>query len=262
MAPKTTKRPELPTLPPPPEKRFSGPFGTRYGTQGQALAALTADAGDEGKRIVVFGASRKGKTTFVRELASDFLAHGIAERLIVHDQKFLAGTQYKIQGDPALATSSAELQHQFLRSPIIIAKAPVDAEDCARLIREGAETAGIRSCLILDEGAYALKHNDEGEPIRQTWEGPNLTWLQLQGGAGGSSSISLWQMPVHCPSSALDNASAFVAFGLGGRSLAYTRDLRIIPADAVDVVTCLGVGQLCLFWPDREWDRTIYGPKL
>jgi hypothetical protein len=243
--PKATKSPSLSTQ------------SEGSGTQAEGIATVLKDPKEtgEGTRIIILGASRRGKSTLCKKLVQAILDEGIAERLIVHDQKYPDHAQY----EGAKASDAATLRQAFLQARSIVARGEIPAEDCARLTREGAE-GQIKTCLLLDEGSFALKKNDDGEPIDRAWQGGDLAWLQLQGGGVGASSVTLWQMPKQCPGSALDNASATICFALGGRSLAYTRDLRIIPPEAQETVIALQIGQFCVFFQDREWDQRTYGP--
>lgn len=223
----------------------------------KAIALLLADARatGEGTRIIGFAATRKGKTAFTRKLVAAMLSDGIAERAIVHDVKYPDRQQY--DGFPTYSVRS--MANLLQENEIFVAREEdaVAAEICANVART-AVGVGIKTVVVLDEGAFALARNDEGEPIERRWAGPDLAWLQLQGGAAGASTVSLWQMLRQAPGSAVDSASAFFVGNLGGRSLAYAKDYRIIPPEALDTITTLAPGEICLFFADREWDRTIY----
>ena len=226
-------------------------------TQAQGIEKILEEASEtgEGERIVILGASRKGKTTLTKKIARAILDKGIAQRLLIHDQKFPDHQQY----EGAKVNTEAALRQAFLQAQSIVLREPLPAETAAHLAREAVE-AKIKTCVLIDEGAFALKKNDDGEPIDRAWQGPDLAWEQCQGGACGVSSISLWQMPKQAPGSAIDNARIFVVFALGGRSLMYAKDLRIIPIEAVETVIGLQPGEFCIFFGDREWDRIVYGP--
>jgi energy-coupling factor transporter ATP-binding protein EcfA2 len=227
-------------------------------TQTQAIDLILKDASEtgEGERIIILGASRKGKTTFAKLLSRAVLDKGIAQRLLIHDQKFPDQAQY----EGAKVSHESSLRQAYLQAQSIVLREPLPAETAAHLAREAVE-AKIKTCVFIDEGAFALKKNDDEEPIDRAWQGPDLAWMQCQGGACGVSSITLWQMPKQAPGSAIDNARIFVVFALGGRSLAYAKDLRIIPPEALETVIALGVGEFCVFLGDREWDQKVYGPK-
>ena len=259
----TPKRRQVPSLAPPREaatpSRRAGRIERR--THGDALGAILADpkASGEGTRIITLAATRKGKTAFNRKLVRSLLDWAVAERALIHDLKFPGRAQYigvtvesaeHLRASFALHRSLVAIQHPEEPSQIT-------AEELATLAREATD-AGIKTLCVFDEGDFALKKNDEGEPIERVWQGPNLAWLQLQGGAAGASTLCSFQMLRKAPSSCVDSACVFVVGCLGGRSLAYVRDLRIIPPEALETVTTLAPGEFCLFFADREWDHAVY----
>jgi hypothetical protein len=63
------------------------------------------------------------------------------------------------------------------------------------------------------------------------------------------------------PGSALDNATAYVFFGLGGRSLDYSLDLRLVPKEAASLLTRMNRGECIVLFTDRAWDGIVYGPE-
>jgi len=226
----------------------------KRGTHEQAIDLILADAvaTDEGSRVVMLAATRKGKTGFDRKLVAAILDKGVAERALIHDQKYPQRAQY----EGAQVLDVAQLREAYARVPEVVDRVG-DAEDLATLGREGVEN-GIKTLVVLDEGDYALKRNDQGEPIERVWLGPNLAWLQLQGGGLGASTLINWQLLRKAPSSCVDSAQVFVVGCLGGRSLAGALDNRVIPTEAVGTVKTLSPGEFCLFFTDREWDRTVY----
>jgi hypothetical protein len=253
----TEKRKQLPRLSSE-GQAAPGARGVGRASHAEAIAKLLADAEatGEGTRIVSLAATRKGKTAFNRKLVTAFLARGVAERVLVHDQKFPHRAQYS----GGTVSNVVDMRAGIATFPVTVAVQaypPITGEDVAALTREATD-AGIKTLAVFDEGDFCLKTNDEGEPIERVWQGPNLAWLQLQGGAAGASTLCTFQMLRKAPSSCTDSASAFVIGNLGGRSLSYARDFRILPAEALDVVTCLAPGEVCLFFADREWDWTIY----
>lgn len=212
----------------------------------------------EGKRILLLGATRKGKTTFAKKLIRGMLAEQVCSVALIHDQKLPDRPQY----DGALVTSADDARAAILeRETDIVCRAGVTVEDAAAIVRELVE-AGVPAALMLDEMMPALKVNaDTLEPMPRVWAGPTPVWLLLQGGGLGASLVQLVQVPQTLPTSLVDNADAYVCFNLGGRSLQYIADLAIVPRDAIPVVTRLAPGEFCLFFPDREWDRSVYGPQ-
>jgi hypothetical protein len=207
-------------------------------------------------RVLIVGASQRGKTTFAKKFCGVLTGGG---SLVVFDQKFPDLVQY--QGRTVCAVE--ELREALLESvPSIVCRAPLGAEDAAAAVKDVAE-CGERVTLLIDEVSPALKVNSStGEPVERVWAGPSLTWMCLQGGGLGASLVQLCQMPRMVPGSLVDNATAYVFFGTGGRSLSYSvDDLRVLPREAAAVVSGLAVGECCVFFPDRDWNRTVYGPQ-
>jgi hypothetical protein len=209
-------------------------------------------------RVLVVGASQNGKTYFARQLCAALAARGSCGSLVVFDQKFPDRAQYAglaVSDLPALYAALVDCH------PAVVCRAPLTAEDAAFAVRNCAE-AGTGATLLLDEIQPALKLNrDTGEPIERAWAGPSLIWLCLQGGGLGGSLVQLCQLPRMVPGSFVDNATAVVFFGSGGRSLEYSLDLKLLPRQAAETVARLARGQCCVFFPDRNWDGLIYGPQ-
>jgi energy-coupling factor transporter ATP-binding protein EcfA2 len=256
MQPKTpkpaprTKPSELPS--PPPESP------ARAATQADA-AELILDGVptlQRSVRVLLVGASQRGKSTFARKLAAAMAERGCGV-LVIHDQKFPDRAQY----DGALVASLAELRAAVVKGePIIVCRAPVTAEEAAGVVRDVALHGGAAT-LLVDEPRPALKVNPgTGEVIEQAWSGPNLLWICIEGGGCGASFVLLCQLPRMIPGSFLDNATCYAFMGTGGRSLSYSQDLKLVPREAVGVLPGLAVGQLCVFLPDRDWDGRVFGP--
>jgi hypothetical protein len=211
----------------------------------------------EGKRILVLGATRKGKTTFTRSLIAEMLDAGACKVALMHDQKLPDQAQY--EGPQASSVDQArDLVMEGHRK--VVCRAGVSVEDAAAVVRDMVE-AGLPSALLVDETMPALKVNeDTGEPMPRVWAGPTPIWILLQGGGLGASLVQLVQVPQTLPTSLVDSAEAYVFFNLGGRSLQYCADLQLLPREAMSVIPRLAPGECCVFFADREWDRTIYGP--
>lgn len=187
------------------------------------------------------------------------LTRGMCDIEIVHDIKDPHRAQYEGMGVHSVAEAHALVAQSFPRA--IVCRPGISGEEAAELVKDIAE-AGTPALFVGDELTPLLKVNeDTGEPINQVFAGPSLVWLQLQGRGPRASSLILLQLPKSVPGSALDNATAMVFFGTGGRSLAYSLDLRLIPKEAAEVVSRLERGQCCVFFADREWDGVVYGPE-
>jgi hypothetical protein len=256
MRPKASgkaKRGEVPALSPAPAP------ATGAASQADAIDVILAGVPDvvRSVRVLIVGASQNGKTTFARKLCAEMAARGTCGALVVHDQKFPDHAQY--EGEEV--SDLGALQRAVVDGePSIVCRRPLSAEDCARVVRDVAE-CGEAATLLLDEIRPALKVNTAtGEPVEQAWQGQSLIWLCLEGGGLAASFIQLCQLPRMVPGSFLDNATVYVFFGTGGRSLTYSRGLCLLPPEAASVVASLGRGQCCLFFPDREWDGKTYGP--
>ena len=229
------------------------------GTQAQAIALLLEGVPRvvRSVRVLIVGASQRGKTTFAKDFC--FALGGARCAMVVFDQKFPDLIQYR----GSIASSVGQLRNELVMiAPTVICRAPLTCEDAATAVKDMAE-CGDRATLLIDEITPALKVNTAtGEPVERVWSGPSLVWMCLQGGGLGASLVQLCQMPRMVPGSLVDNATAYVFFGTGGRSLAYSvDDLRIVPREAKDVVAGLAVGECCIFFPDRDWNRTVYGPQ-
>ena len=207
-------------------------------------------------RVLVMGASQRGKTTWAQTLCA-----ALGDRdshLLVFDQKWPDHAQYAGMQVHTLG----ELRRAILaHTDRVICRAPLGADEVASAARDLAE-CGERVTLLADEITPELRVNPStGEPVERVWAGPALTWLCLQGGGLGASFVQLCQLPRMVPGSLIDQATAYVVFGIGGRSLSYAvDDLRVVPREAKDIVSSLAVGEFCVFFPDQNWDWTIYGP--
>ena len=184
---------------------------------------------------------------------------GICSTAVIHDVKDPQTPQYK-----GRQVHSVEEAHQVIveESPdFVICRPPMTGEDAAGVVREAAE-AGEHFAFLGDELTPLLRVNqDTLEPVPRVFCGPSLVWLQLQGRGPGASSIILLQLPSHMPGSALDNTTAGIYFGLGGRSLDYSLDLRLVPKEAAALLAKMERGECIVVFSDRAWDGVIYGPE-
>jgi hypothetical protein len=228
--------------------------------QAAAIAKLLAGAAKtgEGRRILVFGATRQGKTTFTKRLVAAMLDQGAASYLLIHDQKYPQRAQY----DGAQATTVEQVRELVAAgNHVIVCRPPLTVEDCAQVVRDLVE-GDIPAVLLIDETIPALKVNeDTAEPMNRVWMGPTPIWLLLQGGGLGGSVVMLNNLPLQVPTSMLDSASDVVCFNVGGRSLNALVDQRTVTREAAEkVIPRMQPGELLLFSSDQDWDRTIYGP--
>jgi energy-coupling factor transporter ATP-binding protein EcfA2 len=247
-----------PQIPPTAEGVASGTSATQAEAVAEIIGGVTP-GGREGTRVLIVGASRKGKTTFAVSLVGALQAEGIARTILIHDCKYPDHAQY----DGRAVTSLAELRRVYLdeRPRVIVCRPGVSVEDAAAFVRDVTTLRGESCLLLVDEITPALRvNNDTGEPVSQVWCGPSPLWICLQGGGLGASLVVLAQLPKTVPGSLLDNA-VFVFFGLGGRSLAYSIYLSLLPRDMATVVKALAPGQFVVLWPDRDWSGVVYGPS-
>jgi hypothetical protein len=254
-APKAAQGAKSGPLSPPEIRRSPGSSPLGRGSHADAIALVCEGLPDRVRsvRVLVDGASQNGKTTFARALC-ERLAMGDGV-LVVHDLKFPDRPQYPYP----CVSSVGELRRALIRGePAVTCRPGVAADDAALAVRQCAE-AGFSATLLLDEVQPALRVQAQtGEVVERVWAGQNLTWLCLQGGGLGGSLVQLCQVPKMVPGSLLDNLTAVVVFGTGGRSLGYAADLGLVPKDAIDVVRVLAVGECCVFLPDRDWNRVVY----
>lgn len=243
-----------------PEAAEAGSAGHPRGTQSAAIAlALDALPKGEGGRYVIGGASGKGKTWFTVRFVKEMQRRRICTTAIIHDVKDPERPQY----EGKLVHSMAEARKAIIEDApdFVVCRPGISGPDAASLVQDAAES-GERFAFLGDELTPLLRVNpDTLEPTPRVFAGPSLVWLQLQGRGPGASSIILLQLPSHMPGSALDNATAYVFFGLGGRSLDYSLDLRLIPKEAASILTHMDRGECIVLFTDRAWDGVIYGPQ-
>lgn len=259
---KVPGRAPTPRALPPAERAPASASSQPRGSQSAAISlVLDSIPAGEGGRIIPLGASGKGKTYFGVRLVRELQRRRLCSTAVILDLKDPERPQYEGKLVHSLDEARRALCADAGAPPFLVCRPGVTAQEAASLVQEAAE-CGDRLAFFADELTPCLRVNEDTlEPQRQIFAGPSLPWLQLQGRGLGASSILLVQLPSHVPSSALDNATAYPCFGMGGRSLAYSLDLRIVPKEAASVVAKLERGQLCVFFPDREWDGIVYGPE-
>lgn len=259
---KVSGRAPTPRALPTPERAPASASSQRRGSQEAAIALVLDSIPDgEGGRIITFGASGKGKTYFGVKLVKELQRRRLCSTAVILDLKDPERPQYEGKLVHSVDEAQRVLCDDGGAPPFLICRPGVSAQDAASLVQDAAE-CGDRFAFFADELTPCLRVNEDTlEPQRQIFAGPALPWLHLQGRGVGASSVILAQLPSHVPSSALDNATAYPCFGTGGRSLAYMLDLRIVPKEAASTVSRLERGQLCVFFPDREWDGIVYGPE-
>jgi hypothetical protein len=238
----------------------ASPATITRGSQSAAIETiLEACPEGEGTRIIVAGASGKGKTFFAVRLIREMQRRRLSGTAVIHDVKDPERPLY--EGKLVHTVDQARRAVLEAAPDFLVCRPGIGADEAAGLVRDLCE-AGEPATLLIDEMSPALRVNeDTGEPCNQIFAGGNLVWLQLQARGLRGSSVILVQLPRQVPTCALDNAVAYVFFGVGGRSLEYSKELRLVPKEAADLVAKLERGQCCVFFADREWDRTVYGPE-
>jgi len=209
--------------------------------------------------VPFLGACGKGKTYFAMKCVKEMQRRKMCSTAVILDLKDPERPQY----DGKIVKSIADARRILLEDapPFLVCRPGISAQDAASLVQDGAE-CGEKLALVADELTPLLRVNEDTlEPQPRIFAGPSLPWLHLQGRGLGASCFILVQLPSHVPGSALDNANCYATFGLGGRSLEYAKDLRLLPKEAVSTVSRLERGQLCVFFCDREWDGIVYGPS-
>jgi len=256
---KVSQRKAVAAVPRAPESATPRTPGEEHRPQSAAIdLIIDATPAGEGMRILDLGASGKGKTFFALRAVKELQRRRMCSTAIILDLKDPERPQY----DGELVHSIDEARRVLLEEqpPFLVCRPGIAADEAAQLAQDAAE-AGEKVAFFADEMMPVLRLNkDTGEPTAQVFAGPALTWLQLQGRGLGATSFLLVNLPRLVPGSALDNATAYVCFGMGGRSLEYSLDLRLIPRQAASIVAKLERGECCVFFPDREWDGIIYGP--
>jgi hypothetical protein len=238
------------------------------GTRDEGIAKILAPAlaTGEGARILIYGRTRWGKSTFACDAIAAAVEAGVADVALIHDPKYPDRSQYPgPRGDPWPAVSDpAQLGPAIKTAPIVVLRPPFSASDAAKVARALSEV-GIRALLCMDETRRALGGQqvwadakaEDGSPGAKSFE-----WLSLEGGGVGASLVLLVQRPRQLPGDATDSAQVHVVFGLGGRSLSYLVDQGTVPRDAADTVRRLQPGAFVVLADDEEWDRTVYYSPL
>lgn len=263
---KATGRKKQPSLPRQEENGGAMPTAknsTLKGTREDGLLAALKPAIDsgEGCRILIYGRTRYGKSTLAVQLVETSIAHGVADAVCIHDVKYPDRAQYKGAQVSALDQIGPVLSDE----PIVVLRSPLTAADGAQAVRALTES-GIPAMLLVDENRRAitsdrrwLDQDGPGGPGR----GPkNLEWLQLEGGGARASVVLLVQLSRQVPLDGTDSAQVRIVMGLGGGSLNYLVDRRIVPLDAVNTVEGLPPGAFCVFSDEYSWDRRVYYSPL
>jgi hypothetical protein len=260
-APPAPRRPKQPRLPRATEPAAPGAPAKSRKSQADAIRLLLDGAAErgEGKRILLLGATRKGKTTFAKKLIVAMLEQGVCHVALIHDLKYPDHAQYT---GPEAHDVAKLRELVLLGHKQIVCRHGLSIEDVASVQREMVENK-IRVAVLADETMPCLKVNEEtAEPMNRIWAGPTPVWTLLQGGGLGASWIHLVQIPQTLPTSLVDSAEAYVFFALGGRSLRFAYgELRLLPQEAVEPVSIQAPGECALFIPDAEWDHVTYGPN-
>ena len=208
---------------------------------------------------MIGGASGKGKTWFTVKFIREMQRRRICSTAIIHDVKDPERPQY----EGKIVHSVHDAQRILVEDPpdFLVCRPGITGNEAAQLVQDAAE-AGEHFAFLGDELTPLLRVNqDTLEPTPRVFSGAALVWLQLQGRGPGASSIILLQLPSHMPGSALDNSTARIFFGLGGRSLDYSLDLRLVPKQAAELLTMMERGECIVCFDDRAWDGIIYGPQ-
>ena len=246
-----------------PEAAAAGQAPQHRGTQAAAITlALDAipkgpDGKPEGGRYLIIGASGKGKTHLAIKLVRELVRRNLCKTTVVLDLKDPERPQYE-----GAITHSVDEARVILaeESPeFLICRAGINGEEAATLVKDSAE-ARTKMYFFGDELTPLLKAKDDGEPIAQSFLGPSLVWLQLQGRGLGAGSVILVNLVKNVPGSALDNCTAYIVFGTGGRSLNSLIDYSIIPRHAIPIVSKLPRGECGVFFTEEDWNGVIYGP--
>lgn len=235
----------------------------RQKTRDEGIAKILESAGrDEGSRVLIFGRTRYGKSTFAVDLVEEMLLAGIASTAIIHDPKYPDRQQY--DGIPVTAITSLgpmlKSGHRFVFRPPSTA---AEAAAASRILTESGEP----TVLLLDETRRALAAEkvwaDSYDQDGRANKGPkNCEWHFLEAGGVRGSVVLLVQVPRSLPGHAIDSAQRYVIFGLAGPSLRYMVDAKIVPDDAVETVKRLPPGAFVVLSPDDDWDGCVYYSPL
>jgi hypothetical protein len=243
------------------EEATTGAASKASGTHEEAIDLLLhhSGAGGAGRCILILGNAQYGKTTFARKLANAMLERSMARAIVVHDVKYDDHAQYV--GREVFSPKDAAAVYLDDAPRWLVMRTGCTAEDAASVVKRST-LAGEPACLLVDETMMALRVNDtDGAPIPKVFQGPDLTWIPIQGGGPGASAILLSQMSLWVPQAFSANAIV-VAFSTGGLSLNNALSQGLIPAEAGRDASRLGVGQCLIFPRGFDWDgRVYYSPE-
>jgi hypothetical protein len=242
-----------------PSEGFEG--GTRTQAEGITKILAPAVATREGSRILIFGRTRWGKSTFAISLVQAMLDAGVASSALIHDVKYPDRQQY--EGVPV--HTPADLT-ALQGSRVAVFRPPMPAAMVAAAGRTLTEN-GEPTVILMDETRRALasekKWIDSDDEDGHVNKGPkNLEWHFLEAGGVRGSVVLLVQTPRTLPGHAVDSSQANVFFGLAGPSLNYSVSAGIVPPEAASTVERLPPGAFCIFTCDENWDREIYYSPL
>lgn len=246
-----------------PEPSDGGPaIGTR--TQAEGIKKILAQAIEarEGARVLIFGRTRWGKSTFAQALIQAMVEEGVASSAIIHDVKYPDRQQYA----GATITSEADWRGFVADNPICVFRPPMTAAEAAAKSRRLTE-AGEPTVLLYDETRRALaaekKWCDSDDEFGHPNKGPkNIEWHFLEAGGVRGSVILLLQIPRSIPGHAIDSAQVYVFLGLAGPSLNYAVDARLVPPEAAETVKRLPPGAFTVFSTTEDWDHEVYYSPL
>ena len=204
-SPTGTGRAKLPSVPGPQEGRAS----TATRAEGIAAALAPAIAAGEGCRVLIYGRTRWGKSTFARHLVRAAVENAVASTVLIHDVKYPDHAQYEGRELTGITQIGAALQAES----VLILRPPCPAREAAHAAVVLSES-GERTMLLVDETRRALGgsqiwcdgKNEDGSQGPRSFE-----WLCLEGGGVGASLVLLVQRPRQLPGDASGDAR-FVSF--------------------------------------------------
>jgi hypothetical protein len=230
--------------------------------EGIALALQPAIASKEGARILIYGRTRWGKSSFAAHLAEAARIENVASTILISDVKYPDRVQYKGTEVPTSSGIGPALMAGHETLVLRAGVSPADGAAACRMLAESGEPC----LLLIDETRRALggqqRWLDAAGPDGPQSGPKNFEWILLEGGGVKASLVLLAQRPRQLPGDAVDSAQIHVCFGLGGRSLSYLLDAGTIPSEAAETVRRLQPGAFCVFSDDEDWNRAVYYSPL
>lgn len=240
----------------------------RRGTWADAMGIMLAEAlaDKEGTSIGAVGAPRYGKTTLMQGLVETVMACGLAERVLVHDVKRAGKPQY--EGAPCAGIADYIARGEGLeRQPVVVwngpdwVNQPTLNDVCEVAMALHSEGHGV---LVVADEIYGAtdgyQHFQE-----QEIEGRLTALFPRFLREGGSQRISTaWttQIPQELPTACKVLTRCVAQFHLESLAADAATEKFRLDADGPRVLRTLARGEFVLFCQGREWDRTIYGPKM